>query len=586
MEPKKESSAASGSLVLLLFGVAFTAAGLGVGWFALRAVRDHDAMKSWKETPATITKAELESHHGDKSTTYQVKAEYTYSFGGKTYTGTRVGVHTGADNIGSWQHDTHQLLEEHRQSGKPIPCYVDPNRPDRSVLFRDLRPGIMALLLVLPAIFVGVGGSIMGTGLVIFLKSRQTARLRRRFADEPWQWRSDWGLGYCRQQGGGSPWGIALIALIWNVAAWGVVVPLMLRGMRKTPLLGLLGLIPLVGLGLAAWAAYRLAVRRKYGRPVLRLSSVPVQRGGLLRADLPLGGAVRRADNVSVTLQCVRRTVDRQGKNTTISEDTLWEKTEAAPCESGRVEFAIPIPVDQPETDPPSTNEGISWRLRIHADVPGVDYRGTFEIPVFGVADDAAPTHVSSAEAGSADGETTTEVPETELEADDIVKNLQEAGLRIQRHPQGGIRIVAPPFRFKKAAAMLSVFLLFWVAVTLLLFHFPKVPLLFKIIWPLTDLFILWGLLYMIFWSSVTEVRQGRLRIRYGLMGSRFREVATAEITDIVLAFSMQSGAQRFYSVKLITPQGKLTAVRLIKGKARAEQLRQLLQDAVQGDFG
>jgi len=580
MSAVKRMSHRGGSIFLLLFGIPFAGAGIGFAWFSLQTYRESVAMKAWDTTTATITHTELKSHRNDKSTSYEVKATYAYTYAGKEFTGDRVGVHKGSDNIGSWQHDTYRLLEENRQSGAPMACYVDPQSPDHAVLFREVRPGLMALMTLLPLLFASIGLGIMGAGAALALKHRRVAVLRSRFADEPWQWRADWALGYCRQRGHGSPWPVAVAAVLWNSLAWGVVVPLMLGGLQATPLLGWLGLIPAAGLGLLGWTAYRFAVRRKYGQPVLRLASMPVERGGMLIGDLPLGGAVRRADTVKVTVQCIRRTVQRHGKNTSISSDTLWEKELRGAYETGCVELRVPIPVNQPETDPPPANTGISWCVNIHADVPGVDYDGVFEIPVFGRAENAVMPEPEATEEGHA--------PAAPGEDDlaSVVRSLQEDGLRIQKHPQGGIRIVTPPFRLKGTAVGLFIFLAIWMGTTVLLFHAPRVPILFKIVWPVTDLLVFWGFLHVLFWSAVTEVRQGRLRVRSGLFRLRVRELTAAEVSSTIATASMQSGNTRYYSVKLVTPQGKITVAGMIKGQYRAAQLRGLVQQALQGEFG
>ena len=97
-------------------------------------------MQGWKETPAKIVRAKLETHRGSKGgTTYEATAEYTYQYGSRQYTGNRVGIQGGSDNFGSFQQNVHRQLSEHQKSGRPFRCYVNPERPAEAILFRDLR---------------------------------------------------------------------------------------------------------------------------------------------------------------------------------------------------------------------------------------------------------------------------------------------------------------------------------------------------------------------------------------------------------------------------------------------------------------
>ena len=44
----------------------------------------------------------------------EVVAEYAYEYEGRSYVGTRVGLHTSADNIGSYHQDAHNELKRYR----------------------------------------------------------------------------------------------------------------------------------------------------------------------------------------------------------------------------------------------------------------------------------------------------------------------------------------------------------------------------------------------------------------------------------------------------------------------------------------
>ena len=99
------------------------------------------------------------------------------------------------------------------------------------------------------------------------------------------------------------------------------------------------------------------------------------------------------------------------------------------------------------------------------------------------------------------------------------------------------------------------------------------------------DLFVLGALIHVVFWSAVTEVRHGRVRIRSGLLGMRVRELTVEEVTGTTASSSIQSGNKRYYTVKMALRRGSVTVAGMIEGKHRAEQLRTILGQALEGRF-
>lgn len=100
-------------------------------------------MSHWPETPARLLEARLEEHDGDDSTTWKATARYTYEVAGQAYEGTRVGLHSGSDNIGRWQRTTGDLLERKLQAGEPVACRYNPANPAESILFPRVRASML-----------------------------------------------------------------------------------------------------------------------------------------------------------------------------------------------------------------------------------------------------------------------------------------------------------------------------------------------------------------------------------------------------------------------------------------------------------
>ena len=218
---------------LALFALPFLLIGLFVvGWTGWDVLRWRGA-RDWVETPATIKSADLEVHHGDDNDTYKAVARYTYEYGGTVHESDRVCVVDEADNIGSYQKDLARELEGYLRSGKPTVCYVDPDDPARAVLRRDLRPGVIALKGGMGLVFASVGGGILIGAVFARKKERQLAAFQEQYPDEPWNWREDWALGVVQPKGRVPVAALWVVAVLWNLISWPLVVTLTLGEWEK-----------------------------------------------------------------------------------------------------------------------------------------------------------------------------------------------------------------------------------------------------------------------------------------------------------------------------------------------------------------
>ncbi len=175
----------------ILFAIPFASVGLFMGYEVIRALAEHQAMQRWVETPAVITRADLQVHH-DEGATYKAIAEYQYEFGGQLRQGSRVGLSTGSDNIGNFQQRVHAELQAHLSNGQPFRCFVNPAQPDQSILYRDLRWEMIAFYDIFVLMFGGFGlGALLGC-IMVWRTERRRAALAVEYPDQPWFWRDDW----------------------------------------------------------------------------------------------------------------------------------------------------------------------------------------------------------------------------------------------------------------------------------------------------------------------------------------------------------------------------------------------------------
>ena len=90
-----------GTAFFVLFSLPFAGIGTVMAYLSLNMVINSIQMSSWPEVPATIEYSELVLG-GSKSTTYSIKAKYSYEVNGQTYHGERVGLSSGSDNVGKF----------------------------------------------------------------------------------------------------------------------------------------------------------------------------------------------------------------------------------------------------------------------------------------------------------------------------------------------------------------------------------------------------------------------------------------------------------------------------------------------------
>lgn len=387
MGDEKGTKSGKRSWVLVLFGLPFAAIGLGVlGFAVVPDVLEWQAMKAWEPVQAEVLAAELEVHSGSDSTTYEATGRYRYAWQGETYENDRVALGSGADNVGDFQQDLARQLERALADGEPVTVWVDPAQPQSSVVNRELRTGLLAMLVVFGLIFALVGLGLMGAGL--FMRDGSTGVVSE---SEPWRGRKEWASPEIRAGGKGTAVFAWLFAILWCAVSGVATVFALDEVLEKQnyPALFVL-LFPLVGIGLLVWAVRATLSARKFGELVLRLDPHPGSIGGDVGGmiDVPLPYEDRRA--VALSLVCQRVYVTRSGKNRETRRDAVWADTRhffGEPAINGttRVHFRFPVPAELPPSSQPD-NDYHEWKLDIECEVPGVDLSRSFEIPVFATA--------------------------------------------------------------------------------------------------------------------------------------------------------------------------------------------------------
>lgn len=161
---------------------------------------------------------------------------------------------------------------------------------------------------------------------------------------------------------------------------------------------------PVAILVLAAMAAifsaseiYRFVHRMKFTRSCLILDPMPpeLRETVTMTVETGLRASKWRPTECSLTFDCVKVTSklerdDDGGTSATTTTDVLWSAKTTAMAEQrdGIAGLVLSSQFEIPSDQPPSTattsgaQTGNHWRLYVHADLPGLDYRARYVLPV------------------------------------------------------------------------------------------------------------------------------------------------------------------------------------------------------------
>ncbi len=208
-------------------------------------------------------------------------------------------------------------------------------------------------------------------------------------ADVPWMRRKDWACGRIRSAG------VAELILGWVVAGlWnGFMLTLIIvfwGDPRDENVVKVVLLFELIGLGILVWVVRRTWAWLRYGGAVLELASIPGVIGGTLEGLIQTGIRTYPTKPVQLVLTCLRSRRVKRRKESTTTTDILWQTdrdVEAGRFTRGPRGLAIPvhiaIPYGLPCSDSSDSDNEIHWQLMISSDLPGIDFRAEFPVPVF-----------------------------------------------------------------------------------------------------------------------------------------------------------------------------------------------------------
>lgn len=433
------------------------------------------------------------------------------------------------------------------------------------------------VLTIIGTVFAAFGYGFVTLAIVSFRSQKRDAAVRAANPGQPWLWRKDWAEGRINAGTKATMWFAWTFALFWNAVSSGPLFAVASANIRQQPALLLALVFPIIGAGLLIWAIRETIEWKKFGQSTFKMLSVPGAVGGRLGGAIETAVKIRPEDGFHLKLVCVHRIRTGSGKNSSVSENIIWEdkKTMARELlDDDPSHTAIPvsflIPPDARESDDQTPNDRIIWRLEIRAKVPGVNYAAKFEVPVFRTAESAAVS------ASGPDPALAYEAPE------EPYRLPPHSRITIRQLPDGGTEFHFPALRNLGIKLSLTVMWLVWTSFTLaahLVFH----SLFFEIVFALVDVLLTAACFSL--WTKSSRLKFGangvRVTNRWLFLG-RTRVFDPRDVAGFELKSGMRSGQTQFFNLLLRTTAGeKLTVASYIPGVAEAQWLCGRLEKAL-----
>lgn len=512
---------------------------------------DRVRMNDWQQVTAQVLQADLRSNRGNKGTTYRVTASYRYHYGGRTWTGTRIGHTTMSDNIGDWQQRMYHRLEGERRQGKAITVWVNPENPGEAIVDRDIRWG----LLLFKGVFIGLFAAL---GCFLVWRGKRSARKAPTGTPE-WLANPDWKDNRIRSTKKTLLWFYWAFALIWNL----INIPVLLKApellAERSPFILMAFLFPVAGVLMIASAVAKTRQWRRYGAAPLCLEPFPGRIGGTVGGYIDV--AMRPAYNTraNLTLTCMHAYQQHSGGKTRTVRKVKWQDQSSVSLVPGPHGARIAFRFSTPNSAHPTRRlEGGHdyWTLDVHIYTDGPDFVRQYLIPVFETDESAAvaPNTLSTDTGGLA------ALAEGGMEQRQDAPVIPASVLKTGYGPGGKLFTWLPRRNLKQALATLAGGL-FLTGLIGILFVRTDVPLAMVAVFSGLGLFLIgYGILSLNHRRDVS-VSTEKIRIRdtyYGIV--RTRDIPVSQIRAIDKRVGAQAGGNgtftASYSIHLTSRSG------------------------------
>ena len=315
---------------------------------------------------------------------------------------------------------------------------------------------------LLTVIVACIGFPLLIIGWFATKRPQAAVQLKASHPEKPWMWRVDWAASRVDNAVIRSIFFVWVSVIFFNLICLLALV-VMLNWTRYGNHYGWLGLLfPVAGLAVLVFAMKTTRTWGNFGRASLVAAALPVAPGTALTGEIRVPVPLQPEHAFYLRLSCLRRTISQRGKTRVTTERILWQEEKwfrpSLPqplAGATRIPVFFQLPADLPESTIAS-GDGVQWRLEAHAKVPGPDFHGQFEVPVFKPEAAAAATAPTGAAAAPATDPT---LP-YQLTLDEVRQEIRSR-IQILDLPDGR-EFIFPAGRIFGFASMASALWLIW----------------------------------------------------------------------------------------------------------------------------
>ena len=437
------------------------------------------------------------------------------------------------------------------------------------------------------AIFAGgftlIGLLLMGGAVYAATKLKQDDEAKAAHPDSPWLWRQDW----TQSRSYGQRNNRAAALWVATIVVGCLTLPWMFIGSHPDPHKPVPPLIFFLVLGsfapLTAISAIMARIRReRYGKTYFEFDSLPISPGKKLTGRIELHLASGAQHGIDVRLCCVRRITTGSGKEQSTHDEILWEREQNVSSNLlgfGAVGTSVPVSFDVPadayESNSENPRDKVLWLLRAKADVPGVDFKEEYELPVFRTAASPAPTTAPSPNSVFTTSFGAATAPVFAMQAENEPVERPAKTSVVVSTDWNGTQMYFPPLRNPVSALVLLGFTAAWTGVVYFLLH-SKAPVMFAIMFGAVDIVLTLVLVSAVFSSTKITLAANTLTLRKSLLGvPRTTDIPFSEIAAIHPYSGWQQGTNTFYGLRLRMKSGRTLA--LANGIADRQEARWLV---------
>ena len=236
------------------------------------------------------------------------------------------------------------------------------------------------------ALFAIAGVSFVVHGVAGIRVQRRVQRLRSTHVREPWVWDHPWDDHGSRDDSGRrigrAIWFTGFLALFLIPFNWvGFFSP-------DRPIIFALVALLMDAMLIASgwWVVYLIGRRAKYGPTMLRFRRFPFRTGGEVELHMARPRHLAGIDSPVAVLRCVQERYEMHGsgrnRSMRVVAYELWSERRAAEFRWGEYVWRFAVPEGIPGTAL-SERPPRYWEFELAVEVPGVDYAGTFLVPVY-----------------------------------------------------------------------------------------------------------------------------------------------------------------------------------------------------------